>query len=171
MKTREALNENGKICISNNSPDYAFENSDGVLVWNNNGENEPVRLCLINDVDWQPFREEEIRPENAGELWESPSGAKFITYKELEILYFATKDTSHKCFDNEERLGCFSEWTRLFPPVEDDSVEFRKVTFDRIIGENGAKYMSIISTSCDSPSLEILKGKCAKIMLEIPKES
>ena len=170
MKTREALNENGKICISNNSPDYAFENSDGVLVWNNNGENEPVRLCLINDVDWQPYPEvKEIRPEHSGELWEKREC--FYHTSGSQRSGGLTLHSDVGTVDMRNVIHGKNGWTRLHPPVEDNSVEFRKVTFDRIIGENGAKYMSIISTSCDSPSLEILKGKCAKIMLEIPKES
>ena len=137
--------------------------------------------------DWQPYHEvKEIRPEKAGELWEGASNKVYVTVYRKGILCFhdlekreSTGYLDFKRNDNSAWVCCDEPihnkngWERILPKVEDDSVEIieiEKVTFGRIQGANGAKYVSIISTSCDSPGLETFVNKTMKVTFEIPKD-
>ena len=79
--------------------------------------------CLTEEVI-EIFKVKEIRPENNREVWEAPSGAIFITAEYEGVLYFSTPshvrgiDVSHICDD-----AWSIDWTRLYPHIEDDSVE------------------------------------------------
>lgn len=127
----------------------------------------------ILDNEWQPYHDKkEIRPENAGELWEHDETEGYFhtdySTQDAQLVMIGYKGVSR---DAEITHG--DHWTRLHPPVEDDSVEkveFKRVFFDRIKGKNGANYMSIISTSGDSPSIDMLKGREVDVTLKIPKD-
>jgi hypothetical protein len=174
MYIQEALKETGKAILKDYSGWYCVI-KEGNPRWNDVSEDRLIRVVMGKEVirdDWQPYHEaKEIRPLNPGEFWEAPSGAKFLTYKEGHKLYFATKDTTHKCFNNEEKLGCFSEWTRLYPPVEDDSVERIEINdiqwFSKV-----HKYPEHIGDSDPNPNnfQDIPLETPMKMILEIPKE-
>lgn len=80
--------------------------------------------CLTEEEVTGIFKVKEIRPENNREVWEAPSGAIFITAEYEGVLCFSTPscvrgiDVSHVCDD-----AWSSDWTRLIPHVEDNSVE------------------------------------------------
>ena len=126
MEIKKALEATGKA-VGYTIGSYVALDEDGILYWYtcaSNEKGEPVSLFSINKQNWQPYSlKEEIRPENAGELWESPSRTLFITKVYDDDLYFTTVSACNK--DHSVYRKVYSshtnEWKRIHPPVEDDS--------------------------------------------------
>ena len=181
MKIEEALEATGKASDHRDKVMYAELDEKGVLCWYDIETHElinPVGLDSINGSGWQLYHEvKEIRPEEVGELWKKSSDRfVYLVGKEEGRLVGIPSETILFTFDIERHGKSMihekNGWQRLFPPVEDDSIErieIERMTFGRIEGANGAKYMSIISTSCDVPSLNIFNGKSMKAIFEIAK--
>jgi hypothetical protein len=176
MKTEEALRPTGKAVDKREPGYYIAEDEEGRLYWYERKTGRKCHPVIASDIfrnAWQPYHElKEIRPEKAGELWQRTDGEYFHTNIVNGNIRFCGDvgrvDSSLIKYVIHGKNG----WKRLHPKPEDDSVErieIKKVTFGRIEGANGAKYMSIISTSCEAPSLEIFNDKSMKATFEIPK--
>ena len=169
------LQETGKICITDDSPDYAFENSEGVLVWDNNGKNEPVMLYLITDAVWQPYHEvKEIRPE-AGELWISKVGDRYFITSCPTVDYLTavarsgnkyTLNKDYSFMEYKEVVHNKNGWTRLFPEPEDDSVE--RIEIEGVVCKEDSECVYTIETTFTAP--QDLANKPMKMILVMEKD-
>ena len=160
------LQETGKICITTGSPDYAFENSEGVLMWANNGKDEPVRLDLITGALWQPYHEvKEIRPEKAGELWENGDGKYYHTHDVEGDLYLVGMYEAVKV-----EGAITSGMTRLYPPVENvERIEIESVKFASLPDSKHFAY-PMVSNGGTYNWKDLPYKPAMKMILEIPKE-
>jgi hypothetical protein len=136
MNIQDALKETGKAECDEDG--YVFVDEYGILRWYDTVNNTDTGAAELNEIlnsDWLPYHEEkEIRPEEAGELWGDEYGDKWATVKdtrtgrELLLMYNCLQD-----FKNIEASNTLkiihnkNGWTRLFPPVEDESVERMRV--------------------------------------------
>ena len=155
MNIQEALKPTGKAIYSGQTDVYVeirFDNGANYLVWVNTEDNEidgrvigeeggRVAYEMHFKDNWQPYHEvKEIRPEKAGELWKkgvdrfvyliAEEGInKLIAIPSIsELLSFNIKEHGRDIIHNK------NGWTRLFPPVEDESVEemkFEAVTWGK----------------------------------------
>ena len=165
MKASEALKKNKKVvgweCFMDR---YAMKDGHGVLYWyqrNNDRQITPISLHTILNVNWQPF-DEAARPENVGELWQSPSGAQFLTSMDIDGLWLVALHAKHKV-DNTES---FVDWKCLFPVPQDNKFDIGIVYPNKI---NGAGRMTYSVSVPD----EILKASARhdkiKMHLEVLK--
>jgi hypothetical protein len=170
--------DSGRLCLPDNKKWYCLI-VDGRPFWYENSTD-----CVQREVsgreaileDWEVCqRAKEIRPKK-GEVWKFKSNAyPHYIIEEGSVLHFTWVDGSSEMVERSDTPLIHNKngWTRLFPKVEDGSVErieIERVIFGRIEGANGAKYMSIISTSCDGPSLDVFNDKTMKAIFEIPKD-
>ena len=122
MNVLKALEPTGKVrrAIWN---DGAYIKQDGngrFIFWSPiNKQFSPYNFPVILDNDWQPYHEKpEIRPENAGELWRGKSEAflmTFYSFERDELCFITGNGIVHKC----SSFSDYSEWARLYPPVEE----------------------------------------------------
>ena len=184
MNIQDDLKETGKIEGNDGTGIvYAERDNAGVLMFYFKSTGKvfrPVSLNEITGIIWISYHEvKEIRPEYTQELWKIKNSV-WVTFRRegspcLKFMHTVTggEVVLNDWYLKDEIIHNKNGWTRLYPPVEDENVErieIKKVTFDRIQGANGAEYMSIISTSCEAPSLDIFKGKSGKMILEISKD-
>jgi hypothetical protein len=185
MKVQDALEKNGKAyrVISSTSEPYAY--IDGLyLVWE---DGVKVGYEGIIAEDWLPYPEEkEIRPEKAGEVWQYEEDShKKVTVWHKGILCFHALSRRDRpdiiYFKKDDGLGWFccdepvhgkNGWTRLYPPVEDESVErieIEGVENFRLCGDTFES--SIYKVDIPDGYLDRLEDKPPmKMILEIPKD-
>lgn len=170
MKIQEALRKNGKAQREISSDRAAYgEVVESYLVWDNG---DHIGYDGLIADDWQPYHEvKEIRPENAGELWEEISdiskyyhtdfrGTLGINFRLAMIGDFRVEI---------ENVIHGKGWMRRFPHVEDDSIERIEIESLEITGIHPPKIMGITSAyRMDlGPRLD---GKGVKLILETPKD-
>ena len=179
MKIEEALKETGKAFLEDFESSYVEINEEGYLAWynmKNQRELDKVEFECIVDNCWQSYHEvKEIRPEKAGELWNRDNvGICFVINNPgctVDVVWpDGDTDTIRPMIHNK------NGWARLFPKVEDDSVE--RIEIEGVKFDNSCD-------SCNYPSPvksynthtkefgEQLKELCEKplmkMILEIPK--
>jgi hypothetical protein len=124
-------------------------------------------------TDWHDFPgEKEIRPENAGELW-SNNGKRWFVAKcpSNEYFYDQTGVISH----NEYAKATHGKngWERLFPKVEDESVErieIENVKWHKGVGNGVAVVFPVaVNGSVEDVGNGLLNKSPMKMILEIPK--
>jgi hypothetical protein len=132
----------------------------------------PVAYCLLKGNDWESYHKaKEIRPENAGELWqfrEDNEDKYVVMYTSPNSLYLTnvftrlTKEISQVIHNQ-------NGWKRLFPVVEEEDIE--RIVIEGVQWRNhriGLMYP--IGGAC-APKLKRLDDKPPmKMILEIPKE-
>ena len=191
MKIEEALKETGKAVRTVHADNYAAIKSFSLskvkplggdrLYWydiKTGEENSPAQLSAILAGDWQSYHEEKaIRPEKAGELWRN---------KEIENdqYYHTENHTSSgaglilvgygakgfKEADNGRVLHNKDGWERVFPKVEDDSVERIEIEGVKWVFSKKAGYQIPQWPISGPDSLYPLLDKPPmKMILEIPK--
>lgn len=126
MNIQDALKETGKAHRGSGDKVYVYEDR-GIL--KHNETKEPVVLNFIICDDWLPYHEEkQIRPENEGELWRHHVSGLYcctengdgIHKNQLIIVGYSGPKPISQGYENMIHGQC---WTRLYPPVEDESVE------------------------------------------------
>lgn len=131
MKVQDALKPTGKAIDKRNRDAYIevrFECGANYLIWVNNktGEYEGRLSYEAHFIeDWQPYHEEkEIRPEEPGETWEEKTRClKYFTFSNA-VLGLAVIDERGVIIDiTENMVHGKNGFTRIEPPVEDDSIE------------------------------------------------
>jgi hypothetical protein len=174
MDIREALKETGKAVhggFASYQEGYSWyvERIGCDLVWRTGAgvKRENATFLEITRDDWQPYHEEkEIRPEKAGELWETKTGFKLFVYRgEYEYGGLVLKREDGYTF-NVNNLP--DGLKRLYPPVEDENVERIEVEY------SGYNFLTLHLTPCvdsfahliDKMNKDIPKKK---MILEIPK--
>lgn len=137
--------------------------------------------------DWEIYQKEtEIRPEKTGELWShedgsigmiteryesSPLGIAFDneTQKRLSDINLASgKNKTYREYIIHNKNG----WTRLYPPVEDDSVERIEIEGVSFWGCTNSAGVHIMAESPEE-LYELIKkasNEKMKMILEIPKD-
>ena len=135
MKVQDALKPTGKAIDKRNKDahiEVRFEYGANYLIWVNNktGEYEGRLSYEAHFIeDWQPYHEvKEIRPEKAGELWQKnvDSFVYLIAEERINKLTAIPSLVDLLSFSIEKHgkdIIHGKGWTRLYPPVEDDSVE------------------------------------------------
>ena len=130
--------------------------------------------AILGD-DWQPYYEvKEIRPEKAGELWQAGNDSFFFTVNSDKIA--GDNGDTYEIKDYEMIHGKHG-WIRLYPPVEDDSVErieFNNVDWD-LSGCWQTKPMPFVSYDGGSKDWgdirdAVINQPKMKMILEIPKD-
>jgi len=174
MNIQEALKETGKafhVTYSDLYVTWISGNVCFVTVYGN--EDRPLEHHELLKDGWQHYHEvKEIRPENAGELWEMAGHAKFFVItdertgkNELCGIYgnkiVIRKDMIHG-----------KDWTRLFPPVEDDSIERIEIEGVRWFQEHNGEIYPVADTSIcfKNPFSYLLHKPLMKMILLIPKD-
>ena len=147
----------------------------GILRWLDEGT--LVMVIDITEGEWQPYHEvKEIRPEKAGELWEHKDGIFAIAMGRDGRLgrvwvnqkpSFANPDNMLSVYTQpmKEVIHGKDSYKRLFPPIEDDSVErmvFENVTFRN---KNGC----IVAMNECGAMIGVLDSPPMKMTLEKPK--
>ncbi len=125
-------------------------------------------------TDWQVFtRVKEIRPENAGEFWRHENGGTFYTHAKSYNVDSEIATTNRfgaiEDLPRDDKTHNKGGWTRLYPPVEDDSVE--RVEIEGVYWEQH-DYCTPFSndTNIAFGSFSSFIGKPRmKMILEIPK--
>ena len=116
----------------------------------------------------------EIRPEKAGELWQAGNDSFFFTVNSDKIA--GDNGDTYEIKDYEMIHGKHG-WIRLYPPVEDDSVErieFNNVDWD-LSGCWQTKPMPFVSYDGGSKDWgdirdAVINQPKMKMILEIPKD-
>ena len=128
MNIQEALKPTGKVYVLGGT-NYAEVNNSNELVWYSMGTKERECTvsfyCIIGSV-WLPYHEiKEIRPEKEEETWlDENTGLCYLTFYNgtNEIGLRRGMDGSTDV-SNEFVIHNRNGWTRLYPKVEDDSIE------------------------------------------------
>jgi len=173
MLIQEALKETGFAIVGNwiinwNSLDGYFQNTwpDGKITRFNFGKDDILR------DDWQPYHEvEEIRPEKAGELWRYRNSDNYAhTFADDDDIYFISDGCSPKLVSNLECVVHNQYWTRLFPKVEDDSVE--RIEIEGVKWQQLGEGWAVPTKGPQSGGSfhDLLSKPFMKMILEIPKE-
>lgn len=127
MKIQNAMKETGKAVHRDSEDCYIQLDNDGRPEWvhSESCEDDLVtvpQLSHILDSNWQPYLpKEEIRPKEAGELWEWEDRLVFIcetrSDKRLEIKWFhgGTNAMVDTMIHNQ------NGWKRLHPPVPEEN--------------------------------------------------
>jgi hypothetical protein len=179
MNVAEALEVDGKI-ESTTSNRIAFRDEFSILRWDDDDS-----LVMLEDIvgDWSPhYEEEEIRPETRGELWEYYDGDQcrlnFFTcislglnmmsqsgvLSEKGILGFMTGNKDIR----KDVIHSKSGWTRLYPPVEDESVE--RIEVDVTWNSHDINCIYPVFNSYQFNPTILLSKPPMKMILEIPKD-
>jgi hypothetical protein len=178
MKVEEAREVNGKIVATVYTDCYAMLDGGGRLCWwykETHELHKPVCLAAILGDYWLPYHEEkEIRPEKAGELWDSGK-EKYIT--------FSNGRNDLRMFGQSGGEYVFEEffcspihdkgWTRLYPPVEDESVErieIEGVEWATAMNINGNTFAPSTSRHWPFPFKDLVTKPQMKMILEIPRK-
>jgi len=171
MNIKEALDPTGKA-ICEEYPRY-YARWEGTNLQLFLKEKDVYIGLLAHDKilsdDWQPYHEEkEIVPQASGEVW-SHGGIKYFTVKGVEDRLRLRPERDSLCsliMDNviHGKHGC----KRLYPPVEDDSVERIEIEY---AGWNCISPLNITMRP-RVDSLDTLRDKIRgkDLILEIPKD-
>ena len=177
MDIQDALEPTGEARKGSNLADYAHlvkdEDSDRhSLMWVIDGKNDGnVQYEDIFEDDWQPYHEvKEIRPEKEGELWKNNVHINWFIRWVGSSRNKGLQAVSEQgvCFD-VKGLDMIhgKEWTRLFPPVEDESVE--RIEIERVAWrQSHGVYFPTADTDIEFSELKE-KGRM-KMILVIPKD-
>jgi hypothetical protein len=175
MNLQDALKENRKVTLPIYDDNYyVSEAGPNLRLWNST-EKTTVRELYVSELlsnDWLPYPEEkEIRPEKAGELWRHDATTDYFHTDNAYdgggslalVGYMGVRSVDASIVHGKH-------WTRLCPPVEDESVSVRKVIIEDVEFRdvNGATVVWN-SGSYDVGLLD--KLFCSKMILEIPKDS
>lgn len=132
MNIQNALKETGMTIKTSGVDCYAQEDDKGVLRWVEKKEHQYVAIVSLASVmleDWQPYHlEKEIRPENAGELWEYRERFLWFT-RHIRMESGELSEVRIVCQDGEnETLQSMCNtihnkncWKRLYPPVKQEA--------------------------------------------------
>lgn len=168
MKVEKALEENGKIVATVYTDCYAMLDGGGRLCWwykETHKLYKPVCLAAILGDYWLPYHEEkEIRPEKAGELWVNDKGGSFYTYEGNHgaiLTIHVSGVAMPKDFIHGE-----GGWRRLYPPVEDESVERIEIkpTIKLVNYPGNSTYLF------ELPDGYVNRVNQKRLIIEIPKE-
>lgn len=113
----------------------------------------------------------EIRPEKAGELWQQGDGEGgedyhyYFTFEKSGMLKFRSERV-HEISDWPGMIHGKNGWTRLYPPVEDDSVEI--IEFEGVVCKEDSECVYTIETTFTTP--QDLANKPMKMTLEFKKD-
>jgi hypothetical protein len=181
MLIQEALKENGKAWFKEGRDLYARKDGSYVHWYDSLNDNclGEITLDNLTSDQWQPYHEvKEIRPEKAGELWgfeNEMTSDNYITVwvkggGEIRLI----RDTFTHIVP-EKVIHNKNGWTRLYPPVEDDSVErieFEDTAFlEGIVAGSSVFYpTSNLGQFCNAVFKNYCKRPSVKMILEIPKE-
>lgn len=130
MNIQDALKETGKAEKGYSDAIYVKESEEGVLYWfgkKSGAEMNGVSFRNIMADDWQPYHpKEEIRPSEAGELWQY-NGVEYVTMTEsvsISDKLFMKSKYDHYCKieGSIEIIHNQNGWKRLHPPVNDEEV-------------------------------------------------
>ena len=127
--------------------------------------------CRLDRKDMFEPKIVEIRPENAGELWEySINGYPHFIANIDNKLCLMWKDGTHVKVEDSNNPVIHNKngWIRLFPPVEDDSIErieTEGISFDL----KGYDRRVFIKEWDKIKNIDILGRLPMKMILEIPK--
>lgn len=190
QNAREVLIANSKAQLEGAEDGlYAAVRADGVLCWYDKNGNErcPVALHVAFRQDWVPCPEDkEIRPEKAGELWESQTGSKYFTVyqdEQRDILKARCEYDESWESNGGTMSGMIHNkngWTRLLPHVEDDKERQKReiekaaiASIDKpfVMEEMSARAAGICGDGCVDMDKhkEWLKKRNAKRMLDAIK--
>jgi hypothetical protein len=128
MEILEVLKESRKAMDDISVDYYVKENDDGILCWYHRDTDIYHAIVIWREIiknTWQPYHKvEEIRPENAGELWTFKGGESYAhTFGICGDVYLLSDGCkARKLSEVKDIMPHGKYWTRLYPPVEDDSV-------------------------------------------------
>lgn len=187
MKIQEALKPTGKATIGGTENHWhiqwdSVENRFYKTHENGKIEKYKIRLKALMRDDWQPYHEvKEIRPEKAGELWLSNNDTIFFTYRKCSEIFFIHRDGSGQeavSIKNDGEIVHGECWTRLYPPVEDKSIERIEIEV-KLKQIPASDYVGLLTVIDDGKSYiynplsnikrNDLLDKPMKMILEIPK--
>ena len=128
----------------------------------------PTLQQIIED-DWQPYHEiKEIRPENAGELWDK-DGCKYITFgtdnNDLRIFNQVGGEYELSEFIPDGPIHDKYGWTRLYPKIEDD---VERIEIEGVKWIEATK--SLIYPSGVYEWRHLINRSPMKMILETPKD-
>ena len=179
MLIQDALKPTGKAVLSG-SDDFAQEHDDELMWCRIAGDAIGILACVgWKDVamnDWQPYHEEkEIKPEKAGELWEHKSHGKCFIVEDGSSLAAQTIrgcqrftiGSDHSWDDFKDIRHNKTGWTRLYPSVEDESVDRIEIEGVSWRYSHGI-YFPVADTDIEFSELKE-KGRM-KMILVIPKD-
>jgi hypothetical protein len=186
MNIQEALKETGKAHDKDSDDnEYVFVDPYGVLRWYDMVNKKECAAAELNEIlssGWNPYHEvKEIRPEKAGELWK-----RHDEYS----LYYATYEYQHKegikaiCLNDGMQYSMdkpfFGKmihnkngWTRLYPPIEDDSIERIETLIHHgcIKSGNGSNVIDIhLILPNKDDKIKFLNKPHIRAIFEIPKD-
>lgn len=169
-----AIQETGMIHAD--SLDYA-KILNGTLRWFHKGTGalckEPVSFEDIECLSWTPYREaREIRPEKAGELWQHEVRGLAFIYESTENTHFIISVDGQTEELNKCNLVAHNKngWTRIYPPVEDDSVERIEIEGVKWKDAETIRGQFCYPQSSDKNFGNLRNKPPMKMILEIPKE-
>ena len=183
MNIQDALKETGAAIIEGLEGWIHWNSLDSCFYMNfNHGDIRKYSLSKadIEEDNWLPYHEEkEIRPEKAGELWRYNSGVNTLHYHTDSsvvkgesrfkiILYGFSGEVSN---DPDHIIHHKNGWTRLFPPVEDESVERIEIEGVRWYSSPNDKHGAIPGSSQVPGWARFIDTPPMKMILEIMKKS
>jgi hypothetical protein len=172
VNIQEALKETGKARLEIQAEHflYAFiAELNNSYVWlNKDGQHEYLYYDDGLREDWQPYHDKKvIRPEEAGELWACDGlGMCFVYYDKSLDLHLKWRDGAEQRVAVTNIAHNQNGWTRLYPPVEDDSVERVEFEYVECTKERESVY-NVNSTFATYRSLP----KRVRMILEYEKQS
>ena len=153
---------------------------DGILYWYDVKRDEyflPVTLQDINNANWRTYHEvEEIRPEKAGELWKNNLNDEYYHTTVPLPLGMGGGLALFSCYGRTDRENIFhgEDWTRLSPPVEDNSVERVEIEGVVWLHKKDCQGKHVEYSGVDDPKPNNFKDIPVdvpmKMILEIPKD-
>lgn len=173
MKIDKALEPTGMASKDDNEAEYAMLVEDKEagerknLLWNG-VDGEFVHYTDITEEDWQPYHKvKEIRPEKEQEVWLSDDTGVWITHKNAnyEIVLIAAHSLGSAKLCDIGAIHNKNGWTRLYPQVEDDSVEEREI--EHIVKDEGSFFLR---DTHDNLHLWKDSEKPIKLIAIVPKE-
>lgn len=132
MNIQDALTPTGKAVDEHTQSHYVAEDDNGVLHWYLKASDKRCHTVILESIlmyGWLPYPEEkEIRPEKAGELWQSQDGSLGITHNNSinnsletsqEAVYITFTNGSKQKLNQYAMIHNKNGWTRLYPEVKD----------------------------------------------------
>ena len=167
QEANEKAGDLGQLCL----PDYQNWYClivNGTPIWYENASDHVKREVFGKEAireDWEVFqRVEEVRPEKAGELW-ATGDVNYMTQKIGDELRMIPRSYDMQILEEIDHfihgVGCYK---RLFPKVEDDSVE--RIEIEDVVFLN---QLPIPEQMFDLIPLSV-RGIPVKVILEIPKD-
>ena len=180
MNIQDALKENRKVTLPIYDDNYYVSEAGANLRLWNSKEKITIRELYISELlssDWLPYHEEkEIRPEKPGELWGRHKEHYLVFFDNDKHVCLCIVDEAGDKFtvsemDNTcEIIHNKNGWKRVFPSVEDESVERIEIGSNDWTNEyEGQKTISKVIILGGKIKLWGIKPPM-KMILEIPKK-